>query len=248
MDNYTFRNNFNFNRFHFPYHHTNHLDGVDWNYIGILKVGQGTIYSGNKKIHLKEGEYVFIPKHCRYESFWEGHPECIIYSYGFIAHPEISCSYSLQKVPVTEEMRVLETKLEAIQEINSTKVGLFYQLLGEVISTLKHTDISAKNDFIEKAIKILQSNPDYSVKQIAEACGMSESNFYITFKRVTGRTPIEMKHKIQVEEAIELLKNTDMTVEMICAKVGFCSTPYFRKVLLKETGRKPKEIRNNGFI
>ena len=46
-----------------------------------------------------------------------------------------------------------------------------------------------------------------------------------------------------IQHAIELLANTDMTVEEISRRVGFSSSNYFRKIFIKLTDKTPKELR-----
>ena len=62
-------------------------------------------------------------------------------------------------------------------------------------------------------------------------CGF-KSRFYDAFLKITGRTPIEIKHQIQAYKAEFLLKNTDLTVEDITHRVGYYSVANFRKMFL----------------
>lgn len=46
-----------------------------------------------------------------------------------------------------------------------------------------------------------------------------------------------------VQNALDLLAHTDLTIEEISSKVGFSSSNYFRKVFFDITGKTPKEVR-----
>ena len=46
-----------------------------------------------------------------------------------------------------------------------------------------------------------------------------------------------------IQNAIELLSNTNMTIDEISLKVGFSSSNYFRKIFTKLTDKTPKELR-----
>ena len=72
---------------------------------------------------------------------------------------------------------------------------------------------------------------------------MSESGIYAFFKSYGGTTPIEVKNRILINRAVDLLTTTDLSVEEICSRVGFCNAAYFRKQLRRVTGKTPHEIR-----
>ena len=91
----------------------------------------------------------------------------------------------------------------------------------------------------------MQTASRLSVPALARHCHMSESGLYAAFREIKGCTPIEMWHRVQSERAVELLLSTDLSIEEICAKLGFCSASYFRKVLRVTTGKTPREIRKS---
>ena len=89
----------------------------------------------------------------------------------------------------------------------------------------------------------LYVNTDFLVSDLARAMRMSESGLF-TFIREYGKTtPISLKNRIRTEKAIQLLTTTDLSVEEISSRLGFCSAVYFRKVFRKETGKTPTELR-----
>ena len=72
---------------------------------------------------------------------------------------------------------------------------------------------------------------------------MSESGLYAFFRNYAGSTPINLKNKIKTENAVALLESTDLSVEEISQRTGFCSAEYFRKITKQKTGKTPTEIR-----
>lgn len=53
---------------------------------------------------------------------------------------------------------------------------------------------------------------------------------------------IEYKHNIMIQHAIDLLSNTNLSIEEISSSVGFPTSNYFRKVFYKFTQKTPKEL------
>ena len=94
----------------------------------------------------------------------------------------------------------------------------------------------------------MHDHTDYVAADVARFCGVSESALYTAFREVRGYTPTQARHRILTEEAVSLLTTTDLPVEEISRKLGFCSSNYFRKVISGQTGSTPRAIRKNGMI
>ena len=101
---------------------------------------------------------------------------------------------------------------------------------------------------LNRAESFMRSQQDFLIPDVARHCGVSESGLYAIFRAEKGCTPLAAKHRIQVEKARNLLITTDMSVENISDALGFSSTPYFRKVFEKETGKRPRDVRKERLI
>lgn len=82
-----------------------------------------------------------------------------------------------------------------------------------------------------------------TLKDIADAVGLSP--FYLTriFKQETSGTPRMYLEKIRIDKAIHLLKYTDLTNLDICYEVGFQSPSNFYKVFHQRKKRSPNDYR-----
>ena len=78
---------------------------------------------------------------------------------------------------------------------------------------------------------------------LARACGISESGIYALFRDYADTTPIDFKHRLIAERAVYMLTSTDLTVETIASTLGICSSAYLRRILKKQTGQTPLELR-----
>ena len=65
---------------------TNHRDnsaGVPLHYLGYMKKGRGLLVLEKGRVELNTGDMFYIPKGCRYHSYWIGEPEVSLDSLGF---------------------------------------------------------------------------------------------------------------------------------------------------------------------
>ena len=84
--------------------------------------------------------------------------------------------------------------------------------------------------------------------ELARHCRVSESGLYAAFRCVKGYTPVEAWHRVLVERAEVLLTSTDLSVEEISRRLGFCPASYFRKIVRRVTGSTPRELRARARI
>ncbi len=86
-------------------------------------------------------------------------------------------------------------------------------------------------------------NKNEKVARYAELCGISESSFYLCFKRWAGCSPIDYRNEIRINAAKSLLLNSTLAVHEIAAKSGFDDPYYFSRLFKKKTGTSPRAFR-----
>jgi AraC family transcriptional regulator, transcriptional activator of pobA len=82
-----------------------------------------------------------------------------------------------------------------------------------------------------------------NVRIAAQLCGMSDSYFMSSFKRVTGLTFMEYLNRYRIERAQAMLLRTDDPIASISQDVGYCDQSYFGVVFRKVTGMTPATYR-----
>ena len=87
------------------------------------------------------------------------------------------------------------------------------------------------------------SNEGYGVEQLADDLCMSRSNLYIKIKKLTDESALQFIHKIRLEKACQLLRDTDMSIADIAAEAGFSSAAYFCTYFKREKGKTPNAWR-----
>ena len=99
--------------------------------------------------------------------------------------------------------------------------------------------------FTDQAKAIIQENLDnehFGVSELATAMHMSRSNLLRKCKKQTQLSASQFIRQIRLEEAMELLKDSDLTVSEVSYRVGFGSTSYFIKCFREHYGHPPGEV------
>lgn len=96
-------------------------------------------------------------------------------------------------------------------------------------------------DRLAKALKILHTNfnSHLSVDSLAKVCYMSPSNFYKTFKNVTGETPIQYLKKIRLKKAKDMIEFNNKKACDVASLVGYESTSQFSREFKRLYGKSP---------
>ena len=89
-------------------------------------------------------------------------------------------------------------------------------------------------------------NKKLSLKSLAAHFGCSTENIRKIFQRnFPGLTPGKLIVKLQMQEAVELLENTNNPIGDIAEKCGFSDLFTFSKKFRKFTGKSPREYRTS---
>ncbi|WP_179107259.1 AraC family transcriptional regulator [Sediminibacillus massiliensis] len=89
-------------------------------------------------------------------------------------------------------------------------------------------------------------NQPVSLVQLSQIFGMSVSSLTAKFKQHTGRTLIDYKHSLQIEQACSTLRgNQDKKISAVALDCGFNDLSHFNRVFKKHTGTTPKKYRSN---
>ena len=212
-------------------------------YLAQIVNGNAKIVSADITLTLQKGDFFYIPKNLAYRSYWYPENDNVsFYSFGFDFFPTSKEGYKLQKIPLTAcEQELLEELKKDITPSPQT-VGQLYHLLGSFEPRLLQTD-SHTCPTINKALSFMRQNSDYTMRQVAESCGISESGLYIAFKKHLNKTPVAIRQEILCGKAKEMLSSTDLSIEEISDGLGFSSSSYFRKIFKTKIGKTPTSYR-----
>ncbi|WP_373059319.1 helix-turn-helix domain-containing protein [Zunongwangia sp. H14] len=106
-------------------------------------------------------------------------------------------------------------------------------------------DHTNRGDFLSQATAVIvenASNDQFGVSQLAEALNMSRSNLLRKIKKATSLSASQFIRQVRLEIAMEMLKDSALTVSEISYMVGFGSSSYFIKCFREHYGYPPGEV------
>lgn len=215
--------------------------------IGYIKKGYAKFFLNGKTLYAYQGDLIYIPFETKYQSIWYGSPDIEWYSIRFDFIPKHSFFNYRFQILNNYPQEIVENLYKSYEISFFESMSFFYLLLDDVYKRMKITLAPSAYSAIKPAIEYIENNYEkqISVSVLAASCNVSRSAFFKLFKKALGVTPIEYKHNIMIQHAIDLLSGTDMSVEEISSATGFPSSNYFRKVFFRFTEKTPKELRVN---
>ncbi|MBE5039580.1 helix-turn-helix domain-containing protein [Ructibacterium gallinarum] len=111
----------------------------------------------------------------------------------------------------------------------------------DYVSSLKHTKTNF--DDLYTYIKENCNSSELSLKILADVFSMSQSSITRMIQDNTKFSFKELLSNIRIENAKELLKNTDLPIDKICEMTGFSNKRTFFRVFKMVTGTTPGEYR-----
>jgi len=121
----------------------------------------------------------------------------------------------------------------------------FLILASRYIAPLKIVQSSQANKQHRLTASIMRSaldqysNPDLTLQHLAEALFVSASSAGRAFRQTTGENFGDYIRRIRLENAIQLLTETELSNEQIVKACGFRDVPNFYRLFKKHTGMTP---------
>lgn len=122
--------------------------------------------------------------------------------------------------------------------------SLLYNLLTEL---LQKCDVSDGRDGITDAIKYVMEHykEKITLDTLSSMAFMDKFYFIRQFHSLTGYTPKEYQNELRLNEALSLLKNTDLSVTSIANEVGFSDARGLISLIKSKKGCSPSQLRKN---
>ncbi|MFT4634981.1 MAG: transcriptional regulator GlxA family with amidase domain [Arenicella sp.] len=87
------------------------------------------------------------------------------------------------------------------------------------------------------------SNHDVSMQVLAKVLGMSQRNFNRRFRDATNLSPLKYLQSRRLNQARDLLQNTNLSISEIAYRVGYTDVSYFTKLFRQFSSTTPKGYR-----
>ncbi|WP_294596521.1 helix-turn-helix domain-containing protein [uncultured Rikenella sp.] len=137
-------------------------------------------------------------------------------------------------------------ELDERQEEYEPLVLLYYtELLILLRRYLNRTSLSIGSDpAMQSALATIHTRfaDPLAISDVAAEAGVSSRYLRKLFDRNLNLSPLEYLTRVRVDRAVELLRNTEMSVKEVAFACGFRSPQYFARVFRQQTGRAPKSL------
>ena len=226
--------------------------------INYITEGEGIIETETEKIKISEGSVIMIKPNIwhRYKPLKEiGWKEHYIGFNGDYVQNIFKNNSQFFKSPVIKigfNEKIIQAYFEIFNLVKNEKpayqqvcAGLVINILGLIIAAKKNENFAENKieSTIQKACLLIRENTNRNIEieEIAKKLNTSYSVFRKAFKQYTGSSPTQYHLSLRIQEAINLLTNTDMSVKEISFQLGFCSIYYFSKLFKDKTNKSPSE-------
>jgi YesN/AraC family two-component response regulator len=110
---------------------------------------------------------------------------------------------------------------------------------------------SVKNysSVVQKTILIIDSNvsAELSLNLLAKKLGVSAGYLSTVFKKETQKNVSQYIKEKRIDQAKHLLSTTHLQIQTVALHCGIMDVQYFSKIFRKETGKTPKEYREDSI-
>ncbi len=227
-----------------------------------IKKGKGIYQVGDRVYPLKAGDaFIIYPGElCRYQAdredpweyYWVGFKGAtakqLLSQTDFSPeNPYVHCEEDLS--PLIQQ--ILQCKGQESRN-QAEMTGRLYILLSRLMHKehLRGNPKHYRREYIFKIHEFITQNypQKITVNHLADALGLSKSHLHRIFMEETGESPMQYLARYRIEQSLQLLKSTDMSIACIANAVGFGDQLYFSRVFSKQIGMSPSKYRQEKQI
>ena len=119
--------------------------------------------------------------------------------------------------------------------------SLFFGLLFEISQAL--TRHRSEYNPVARGAELLceEWNLSRKISEYAELCGISEGCFYLYFKAIYGKSPVEYRNDLKLKNAKNKLQSGEYNVSEVAELCGFTNLSFFIRLYKKKFGYTPKK-------
>lgn len=243
------------------------LDGSGWDFSkGIYPLnrpecdsflyvvfGKAVYNFGEYTVTVKEGDLLFISRGCSYDMEVVSDMCGIVYANFLFDFPEdvlLKCEaivppggknieYSIRKIITTWRIKTPTMHADCLSILYAVYSDFLKASTPAYLHSQKHQRMEKAREYIDAHI----TNPDLSVKSVADTFKMSESHFRYSFKAMHNMSPTQYIQQKRICLAKALLRETNDSLTCIAEAIGYSSIYYFSEVFKKEIECSPSEYR-----
>lgn len=125
--------------------------------------------------------------------------------------------------------------------------NLHLQMINSYCLLTKEHSLSKYSPIVKQALIFINLNisSNLTVKRVAQEVSLSPDYLTRLFKNELGVNIITYINRKRIHTSLELLKNTNLSIEEIGDLIGLSNTSYFYTIFKREIGVSPKQYRNS---
>lgn len=143
------------------------------------------------------------------------------------------------------DMVLMFYRLESREEF----IDSFYSFFDKIGEELEKKKAVRQESFYEQMRDYIGSHytdPDFTVESLAGALNKSVPYISRVYSQSKGTTIKDTISELRMDMAKQLLRDKNLSINEIAARVGFSSSSYFHKAFKKVNGVTPKEYQERG--
>ncbi|MHC9532534.1 helix-turn-helix domain-containing protein [Dellaglioa sp. L3N] len=244
-----------------------HKDITNINDFEFFVVISGSVYIqiANEKFELHEQECLIIPPKIRHFGYKSSPENTEFFWAHFYPNGLFTESNDIivgkepiigQKFPLFKFSKIILLFRQMLDSANDPDASLLSNdffissLALELSSQFIHSAVynnqikdNSRFETIKNWIRT-HSHTSLSVKQVSDEFSITTPTLNRMFHKHLNCTTIHFINKIKIEQSIEMLLTTDITIKGIAFNLGFYNEKYFFKVFKQIIGVTPSEFRN----
>ena len=144
-----------------------------------------------------------------------------------------TCSHESHLAPLLASL----TFCEFLTELAQTAVPVADETISEAEKNLPHS--------LRQALNYVRYHYDkkISTADLCAYCNLTPQHLIRLFKKHLGVTPLQYINKSKILHAIDLLRNSELSIKEIAYALGFDNPNYFSRLFTKEESISPAEVR-----
>jgi len=209
----------------------------------LLLAGRIDFVTSSMTLHAQAGDVVFLPKGCRYEAVFRqafGTIDNYLVNFDSVSLDVNAAAPCLLSKNASADCAehfhhlVAEHRMHTLSPLRER--GLLLLLLDAVL----HAPDAPGSNVLEQACTLLKET-EFSVRDIARRCSVSESSLRALFQEKLHTSPIRLRLQARLERAAYLLESTSLTVAEIAEKARFYDAAAFCRLFKRHFGKTPRE-------
>lgn len=134
------------------------------------------------------------------------------------------------------------TRLQSLRELELW-LGNYFSWVSDYIAN-KHDN--GQTNIIMRARRFMMdnySNPELTLKSVADYVGFNEKYFTTRFTKETGSTFINYLTDLRLQKAKQLMNTTDLKMYEISERIGYSHVEHFNRTFKKTFGVSPRDYK-----